>query len=101
MKSSNEFLSQVRREGSKRSEEHTSELQSQSNLVCRLLLEKKKKQPPHQPFREASHITPSRQGATFHWCDGLYPSRLVRGYVRRRISWLSTALLQHTHGTCT
>src|SRR2546430_2928174 len=28
-----------------RSEEHTSELQSQSNLVCRLLLEKKKEQP--------------------------------------------------------
>src|SRR2546427_8634745 len=30
-------------EGLQRSEEHTSELQSQSNLVCRLLLEKKKK----------------------------------------------------------
>src|SRR5580692_12693564 len=30
--------------GDDRSEEHTSELQSQSNLVCRLLLEKKKKQ---------------------------------------------------------
>src|SRR2546427_854660 len=29
--------------GGQRSEEHTSELQSQSNLVCRLLLEKKKK----------------------------------------------------------
>src|SRR2546430_11721630 len=29
--------------GEWRSEEHTSELQSQSNLVCRLLLEKKKK----------------------------------------------------------
>src|SRR2546430_9085123 len=29
-----------------RSEEHTSELQSQSNLVCRLLLEKKKNTPP-------------------------------------------------------
>src|SRR2546430_13720032 len=28
--------------GRQRSEEHTSELQSQSNLVCRLLLEKKK-----------------------------------------------------------
>src|SRR5256886_7482625 len=28
--------------GPERSEEHTSELQSQSNLVCRLLLEKKK-----------------------------------------------------------
>src|SRR2546430_12771274 len=31
------------RRGVQRSEEHTSELQSQSNLVCRLLLEKKKK----------------------------------------------------------
>src|SRR2546427_6443416 len=30
------------RRGAERSEEHTSELQSQSNLVCRLLLEKKK-----------------------------------------------------------
>src|SRR5256886_4951290 len=32
-----------RRSPAARSEEHTSELQSQSNLVCRLLLEKKKK----------------------------------------------------------
>src|SRR5688572_32111179 len=31
-----------------RSEEHTSELQSQSNLVCRLLLEKKKNTPKHR-----------------------------------------------------
>src|SRR5688572_32875784 len=31
------------RRAERRSEEHTSELQSQSNLVCRLLLEKKKK----------------------------------------------------------
>src|SRR5688572_31573286 len=31
----------------RRSEEHTSELQSQSNLVCRLLLEKKKKKKKH------------------------------------------------------
>src|SRR5206468_9391891 len=30
-----------------RSEEHTSELQSRSDLVCRLLLEKKKTQAPH------------------------------------------------------
>src|SRR5260370_21829096 len=30
-----------------RSEEHTSELQSHLNLVCRLLLEKKKKKVPH------------------------------------------------------
>src|SRR2546427_1027155 len=40
-----------------RSEEHTSELQSQSNLVCRLLLEKKKKQPSQiRPYRS---MTPS------------------------------------------
>src|SRR2546427_9427079 len=32
-------------DGTARSEEHTSELQSQSNLVCRLLLEKKKRWP--------------------------------------------------------
>src|SRR2546427_7412817 len=32
-----------------RSEEHTSELQSQSNLVCRLLLEKKKRKTVQKP----------------------------------------------------
>src|SRR2546430_10657590 len=36
-----------RTELARRSEEHTSELQSQSNLVCRLLLEKKKKNKTH------------------------------------------------------
>src|SRR2546430_6648750 len=36
-------LRAIRPEAFTRSEEHTSELQSQSNLVCRLLLEKKKK----------------------------------------------------------
>src|SRR2546430_5083591 len=36
-----------------RSEEHTSELQSQSNLVCRLLLEKKKKdRGAHRPCEQ-------------------------------------------------
>src|SRR5256886_6890231 len=39
-----------------RSEEHTSELQSQSNLVCRLLLEKKKHQ---QLFDHPRLYTPS------------------------------------------
>ena len=33
--------------GTGRSEEHTSELQSHSDLVCRLLLEKKKKKENH------------------------------------------------------
>src|SRR2546428_4112935 len=37
--------------GSVRSEEHTSELQSRSDLVCRLLLEKKKKQQSHHHLR--------------------------------------------------
>src|SRR2546430_7869171 len=38
-----------------RSEEHTSELQSQSNLVCRLLLEKKKKKKkPYIPTTTAN-----------------------------------------------
>src|SRR5688572_32349987 len=49
-----------------RSEEHTSELQSQSNLVCRLLLEKKKsqetgrckrRQPEHQPRTSAANAS--------------------------------------------
>src|SRR5256886_10155981 len=39
-----------------RSEEHTSELQSHSNLVCRLLLEKKKKTTPTNQAREAARI---------------------------------------------
>src|SRR2546430_7781116 len=41
-----DIIAWLRRQGrgyqTRRSEEHTSELQSQSNLVCRLLLEKKK-----------------------------------------------------------
>src|SRR2546430_10383382 len=36
-----------------RSEEHTSELQSQSNLVCRLLLEKKKDREVHESIHTA------------------------------------------------
>src|SRR2546427_9557554 len=43
-----------------RSEEHTSELQSQSNLVCRLLLEKKKKRSTH------SHYNKSQQSNYTH-----------------------------------
>src|SRR2546430_12682068 len=38
-----------------RSEEHTSELQSQSNLVCRLLLEKKNNQSVHGLILSCSH----------------------------------------------
>src|SRR5256886_12279995 len=46
----------------KRSEEHTSELQSQSNLVCRLLLEKKK--PPDNPAAIEALTTVCRSHVT-------------------------------------
>src|SRR5256885_10797612 len=42
--------------GRDRSEEHTSELQSPCNLVCRLLLEKKKKQPQSMRVSRARSI---------------------------------------------
>src|SRR2546430_8124251 len=44
-------------DGPARSEEHTSELQSQSNLVCRLLLEKKKKNKNNVRHRCSNSIT--------------------------------------------
>src|SRR2546427_1646991 len=58
------FCSSTFSGGKTRSEEHTSELQSQSNLVCRLLLEKKKKINHHlvqQPRSTAdlSHTHPT------------------------------------------
>src|SRR2546430_13393733 len=54
VKISNEALSELLRV---RSEEHTSELQSQSNLVCRLLLEKKKRTRDHYPQSANKHTT--------------------------------------------
>src|SRR5436190_10016014 len=39
----------------RRSEEHTSELQSHSDLVCRLLLEKKKSYQPHHFGKQGAH----------------------------------------------
>src|SRR2546430_8597134 len=47
----NEYETRMRKLAeAKRSEEHTSELQSQSNLVCRLLLEKKNIQQEQAPI---------------------------------------------------
>src|SRR5688572_32586593 len=40
-----------------RSEEHTSELQSQSNLVCRLLLEKKKKKNKKREYKTVNNTS--------------------------------------------
>src|SRR2546427_5902447 len=53
--------------GCRRSEEHTSELQSQSNLVCRLLLEKKKKNDDQRrPGVREQHPIVRRRCATTH-----------------------------------
>src|SRR2546430_6616171 len=51
------LLSFIPRRPLRRSEEHTSELQSQSNLVCRLLLEKKKQKrtPPIHAVHATTH----------------------------------------------
>src|SRR5260221_8830123 len=55
-------LEDARRADAERSEEHTSELQSHSDLVCRLLLEKKKKYnrlivPLCQPIQERTRAS--------------------------------------------
>src|SRR2546430_11426796 len=53
-----------------RSEEHTSELQSQSNLVCRLLLEKKKPYLNPDYCYEPSTTMQTRQAHTSHpFCE--------------------------------
>src|SRR3989449_3677668 len=52
-----ELIARARGEGGERaarSEEHTSELQSRLHLVCRLLLEKKKKAKPHRSTTETT-----------------------------------------------
>src|SRR2546427_6099842 len=61
--------------GDRRSEEHTSELQSQSNLVCRLLLEKKKKiRTIYTPICTPHHNrTPSR-ATTLVYSDSCHRS---------------------------
>src|SRR2546430_5478897 len=71
--------------GRTRSEEHTSELQSQSNLVCRLLLEKKKTNQLTTPRRPPSNANTSRSSS-------LTSRRLTSGPVMKHITqrWLHT-----------
>src|SRR5476649_1678291 len=56
----------------RRSEEHTSELQSHSEVVCRLLLEKKNH---HEPHRTAIGQMLRRQG---HACQDIAVARIGR-----------------------
>src|SRR5205809_4366877 len=51
--------------GPTRSEEHTSELQSRLHLVCRLLLEKKKKK-KHKKTKQKNKNTEKKQQSTRH-----------------------------------
>src|SRR2546430_4210655 len=57
----------------RRSEEHTSELQSQSNLVCRLLLEKKKQDSRHHGCSPA-HTPPNLLPTALQRCNALSAS---------------------------
>src|SRR2546430_12159743 len=65
-----------------RSEEHTSELQSQSNLVCRLLLEKKK-----------THTSPCRRRG--HWMKDCARHCMCFDLSQRRRRCSSTTSCQH------
>src|ERR1019366_5532086 len=61
-----------------RSEEHTSELQSPTNLVCRLLLEKKKKQSGYASMSTRPNPTTKlcyRHGSVPPWPAGSKPQR--------------------------
>src|SRR2546430_13280382 len=63
-----------------RSEEHTSELQSQSNLVCRLLLEKKKRIYQHrasQPPADTFGVDATRGAAPLHPIDKMHHSPIA------------------------
>src|SRR5438093_9059818 len=57
-----------------RSEEHTSELQSLTNLVCRLLLEKKNT-PPHHPPQKQPSTAPRLRRLTTQRQHALHPHR--------------------------
>src|SRR5689334_24644807 len=69
-----DLLERRARAEAQRSEEHTSELQSQFHLVCRLLLEKKKKNQPPCPVSNTVAQTPSSNDRY------LIPSTLTTSY---------------------
>src|SRR3989440_8375139 len=83
----------------KRSEEHTSELQSRSDLVCRLLLEKKKKRLNRMHY--SSTLTTCRipTASRTHWRrsigEGYTAHRALGDFVGRPDSY--SVLLHHMH----
>src|SRR2546421_450412 len=88
-----------------RSEEHTSELQSRSDLVCRLLLEKKKKKPTVERAtdREPHHDLPSkdsRHNLHRHITPRAHPSQRIQQATDNRED-TCTHEPRHSHNTCT
>src|SRR2546430_6829838 len=84
---------------SARSEEHTSELQSQSNLVCRLLLEKKKNNLNHVSSRcllEPKNHSPIGTRATTAENNQLLPAVRVMVY-DHDVDPLLQTYTDHTH----
>src|ERR1039457_5632737 len=72
-----------------RSEEHTSELQSPCNLVCRLLLEKKKKKTQQTP---TSKLSQTPQQGCFSTCYPVQPlHRCVVSPVHLSLSCFSSS----------
>src|SRR2546421_4118472 len=63
--SSRKYASRAYSAGGKRSEEHTSEIQSRSDFVCRLLLEKKKKIPPQHAPPNRTRSSRKQEGNRF------------------------------------
>src|SRR5438067_7258142 len=57
-----------------RSEEHTSELQSRFDLVCRLLLEKKNRVLPEARHADVTHEHEGRLLSQHHWATPRAPS---------------------------
>src|SRR5256886_7110053 len=91
MRRNGKSLAQMVKEELNRSEEHTSELQSQSNLVCRLLLEKKK---------IIAHLTIAALGASalcLHFALGSVPSGIARAVYAYQCS---TIVIVYYHDFC-
>src|SRR2546430_12673319 len=84
-----------------RSEEHTSELQSQSNLVCRLLLEKKKQHHTlsHPKEASANHVLAALAESPAHIANiaGAQLDMSIPAYLPTRGSHALSYTLRHTH----
>src|SRR5256886_8784118 len=83
-----------------RSEEHTSELQSQSNIVCRLLLEKKKYTllslaPPNL----STGVRPRRRGRSPSWPAVIQHSSpyILLSNISRHIYWITARITISNH----